>query len=251
MTTASSPGKIILFGEHAVVYGQPAIAVPVSQVRATAVVEDAPHDGVLLRARDLGLDVWLHEAAEVNPLAAAVRSLQTRLDAPLSGLTITVTSNIPIASGLGSGAAIAAALIRALAQHIGRDDLTSNAAVSALTYEVERIHHGTPSGIDNTVVSYEQAVYFVRDLAQFAPDVLTKLQQLRRTLPSPTLETFAVHTPLHILIANTGVPAPTKESVGDVRRQWLAEPSRFLSYFVSCGAIAEMARLAIGEGKLA
>ncbi len=248
MTTASAPGKIILFGEHAVVYGQPAIAVPVSQVRATAVVKTAPHEGVLLCARDLGLDLWLHDAEPAHPLGAAVRAFQTQLDAPLSGLTITITSNIPIASGLGSGAAIAAALIRALAQHHGRADLATDATVSALTYEVERIHHGTPSGIDNTVVSYEQAVYFVRDLAQFAPDIEARLGLT--DLPAPTLETFAVQQPLHILIAHTGVAAPTKESVGDVRRQWLADPATFEPLFMACGQIAERARTAIAQGDL-
>ena len=59
MVTATAPGKIILFGEHAVVYGRPAIAVPLSQVRATAVVEAGRQPGVHLFAPDLHLETTL------------------------------------------------------------------------------------------------------------------------------------------------------------------------------------------------
>jgi len=54
VTVASAPAKIILFGEHAVVYGRPAIAVPISQVRAEAIVEDSLRSGIRLRAPNLG-----------------------------------------------------------------------------------------------------------------------------------------------------------------------------------------------------
>ncbi|MDA0242571.1 MAG: mevalonate kinase [Chloroflexi bacterium] len=257
MTTASAPGKVILFGEHAVVYGQPAIAAPVPQVRATAVITPAPHAGILLAAADFGQSVWWHKANPTHPLAAAVHALASQLtlaeqDQLLSHLTITVSSTIPVASGLGSGAAIAAALIRALALHLGRADLATPAAVSALTYEVERIHHGTPSGIDNTVVSYEQPVYFVRDLATAAPDFLERLHTTGLSdLPAPALEPFAVGQPITLLIGYTGVAAPTKESVGDVRRQWLADGAHFNRLFSACGRIAQQARHALAVGDTA
>ncbi|MEE9514145.1 MAG: hypothetical protein V3V46_08705, partial [Anaerolineales bacterium] len=64
MTLASASGKAILFGEHAVVYDQPAIAVPLSQLRATVQVEslDPGTTGVLIDAPDICQSVWLHEA---------------------------------------------------------------------------------------------------------------------------------------------------------------------------------------------
>lgn len=256
MITASAPGKVILFGEHAVVYGQPAIAVPVPQVRATAVIAAAPHAGVLLQAPDFGQSLWWHESPADHPLGAAVHALAHQLTPPeraqLTHLTISVTSTIPVASGLGSGAAIAAALIRALATQIGRADLATPSAVSALTYEVERIHHGTPSGIDNTVVSYEQAVYFVRDLATAAPDIWHRLHATGMAdLPAPALEPFAIGRPLTLLIGNTGVSAPTKESVGDVRRHWLADAPAFNALFAACGRIAQQARHALAMGDVA
>ncbi|MEJ2748562.1 MAG: mevalonate kinase, partial [Anaerolineae bacterium] len=105
--------------------------------------------------------------------------------------------------------------------------------VSNLTYEVEKIHHGTPSGIDNTVVAYEKPVYFVR-------------QQ-----PQNRIETFGVKRPLRLLVADTGVRSSTKIAVGDVRRQWQADPDRFEALFDGCGRIAETARAAIESGDIA
>jgi mevalonate kinase len=234
MTIATAPGKIILFGEHAVVYGRPAIAAPLSQVRARAVVSDGSADGsVRLIVPDLGQAIALHEADEENALAAAVRQLQraAQIDR-LPPLTITVSSQIPIASGLGSGAAITAAIIRAMAQHLGLAEFVENSAVSDLTYEVEKIYHGTPSGIDNTVVAFEQPVYFQRGQAR------------------NRIEPFAVTRPLRLIVADTGVSSSTRQVVADVRRQWQANRQQFDDLFDRCGAIAEQARHALQLGDL-
>jgi mevalonate kinase len=229
---ASAPGKVILFGEHAVVYGRPAIAAPVSQVRATAVIEPHPFARVRLVAADLGTAVWLDEAAADDPLALAVRQTQVAAGlAALPGFTLTVHSDIPIASGLGSGAAVTVAVIRAVATHLGLTGLLTSDSLSTLAYEVEKIHHGTPSGIDNTVVAFEQPVYFVR-----------------RT-PHNQIETFSVAAPLRLLIGDTGVGSATRAVVGDVRRRWEAEPSRFEELFDGCGRIATAARRAIEQGE--
>ncbi len=232
-TTASAPGKIILFGEHAVVYGRPAIAAPVSQVRATAVVENSPASGIRLIAPDLGQEMMLTEAPPGHPIAAVIRQFELAANLPvLPDLVITVTSDIPIASGLGSGAAITAAVIRALCRHLGLDEYLTPAWVSAQTYEVEKIHHGTPSGIDNTVVSYEMPVYFTR------------------RKPQNRIETFSVAAPLHFLVADTAVSSSTKEVVGDVRRQWQEDRAAFDAIFDGCGRIARAARQAIEQGDL-
>lgn len=233
-TTASAPGKIILFGEHAVVYGYPAIAAPVTQVRATATVCDGDTPGVRLLAPDIGRDVWLADAREDDALAAAVRLVQRRagLD-ELPSLVIHLQSTIPIASGLGSGAASAAAVIRALAMHLRQAELSGDAAVCDLTYLVEQIHHGTPSGIDNTVVAYERPVYFVRQR------------------PENRIEPLAAGRPVHLLVGDTGLRSATHAVVGDVRRRWQEEPERFEAIFAACGAIAEEARMVLEKGDLA
>ena len=235
MVTATAPGKIILFGEHAVVYGRPAIASPLSQIRATAKIEAAQTPGVRLLAPDLDIKKSLETTlADGDAFGAAVQQVQAATGiTELPPMTITVSSQIPIAGGLGSGAAITAAVIRALATFLGFADLAAPAWVSELTYEVEKIYHGTPSGIDNTVVAYEKPVYFVR-------------QQ-----PQNRIETFAVKRPLHLLVGDTGISSSTKLSVGDVRRQWQAAPSIFEALFDECGQIAEAARAAIENGDLA
>jgi mevalonate kinase len=99
MIKASAPGKIILFGEHAVVYGRPAIAAPLSQVRATAVVVPNKGEGVRIIAPDMGANFLLDEADGNNALVAAMRQIQAaaRLES-LPNLTVTVRSDIPIAS---------------------------------------------------------------------------------------------------------------------------------------------------------
>ena len=114
MITASAPGKIILFGEHAVVYGRPAIAVPVTQVQATATIE--PHaGGLVIHALDTGRTIDYAHADPNDPLVAIVRVTLAHFGLPAPDGSITIRSTIPIASGLGSGAAVSVAVVRALA----------------------------------------------------------------------------------------------------------------------------------------
>jgi mevalonate kinase len=224
--SASAPGKVILFGEHAVVYGQPAIAVPVTQVQATATVEMAPPgSGLAIVAADLGERISLATAPEDEPLAAAAHRTLTHLSAPEPDATLTISSTIPIASGLGSGAAVSAALVRALASFLGHR--MQPAQVSALVFEVERIHHGTPSGIDNTVVAYEQPVYFIR---------------------GRPAERLTVGAPFALLIGDTGTRSPTKHVVERVRQAREHSPARYDALFDQIGDIADEARRAIEVG---
>ncbi len=231
MSQATAAGKIILFGEHAVVYGRSAIAAPISQLRATAVIQSSQAAGVRFIAPDLAREMWLASLSANDALGMAVRLVQQAANlSQLPNITITVHSDIPIASGLGSGAAISAAIIRALADYLNQPHLLEPKIVSQLTYEVEKIHHGTPSGIDNTVVAYEQPVYFVR------------------RQPTNLIAPFVVKRPLTLLIGNTGVRSSTKTVVMDVRRQWESDPDTFNALFDECDNIAEAARIGIEQG---
>ncbi|MBN1180453.1 MAG: mevalonate kinase [Anaerolineae bacterium] len=226
MVSASAPGKAILLGEHAVVYGQPAIAVPVNQVRATArVVPERRGSGLTVDARDIGRRVPFDAASPDDPLGAAVRHTLAHLNRPAPDVTIVVSSTIPIASGLGSGAAVSTAIVRALARFLGVE--LDPAAVSRLVYEVEKLHHGTPSGIDNTVIAYEQPVYFVRDRL---------------------LETFHPGAPFRLLVADSGAPSHTREVVAAVRAGWQADPQHFEHLFTQVGQRVEAARAALDAG---
>ena len=230
MTVAYAPGKVILVGEHAVVYGRPAVALPVNQVRAEATVVNAREgQGIIIEAADLGQTLVLRRggpSGSLHALQVTVAGALLYLDLSLEqDLTVTVRSTIPIARGLGSGAAVSTALTRAVAQHFSRD--LTPAEVSRLVYEVERIHHGTPSGIDNTVIAYERPVYFVR---------------------GDKPETLAVGRPLTLLVADTGLASPTKEVVDAVRQAWRRSRERYEELFDRAGSIAVEVRRAIETG---
>lgn len=229
MIEATAPGKIILFGEHAVVYGRPAIAVPVAEVQARAVLHPAGSGaGFRITAPDLGQDYDLAEADPDDPLAAIVQAaLQYLGQTAAPAATLQISSTIPLGRGLGSGAAISTAVVRALAQFLHRP--LAPAEVSSLVYEVEKLYHGTPSGIDNTVVAFEQPVYFIKG---------RPIQRMR------------VKHPLTLIVGDTGIVAPTHTVVGDLRRRWQAKPERYEGYFDEVGVIVNQARVAIEEGRL-
>ena len=116
-----APGKVILFGEHAVVYGRPALAVPVTQVQAEAVVEPGePGAGLTIVAADLGETIAVRDAPADHPLAAAARLTLVKFGLDDPDWRVTVRSTIPIASGMGSGAAVSAAIVRALVEAADR-----------------------------------------------------------------------------------------------------------------------------------
>jgi mevalonate kinase len=226
VTDATAPGKIILFGEHAVVYGEPAIAVPLRQLRATASVETAPPgSGLTLIAADLDRVIPIETASENEPLAAMARLTLEHLNASTPDATLTIRSDIPIASGLGSGTAVSTAMARALAAYLGYE--LPPADVSQLVYAVEKLYHGTPSGVDNTVIAYEMPVFFVRGQA---------------------LETFEISGNFVFLIGDSGVPSSTRIAVGDVRRGWQKKPERYEQLFRKIGSLVREARSLFDTG---
>jgi mevalonate kinase len=224
---ASAPGKIILFGEHAVVYGRPAIAVPVLQVHADVAIEAAPEGQVKIDAADVGRVYDLGSASPDDPIATLIRLTCARLGVETKSFSVRIRSTVPVARGLGSGAAVSVATARALGEFF-RHPL-SRAEVSALAYEIERLHHGTPSGIDNTVIAYAQPVYFARD---------------------HPFESFHVPEPFEIAIADTGVASSTKIAVGDVRRAWEADRRRYETLFDEIQGIVDSARAALERGDM-
>ncbi len=220
-----------MFGEHAVVYGRPAIAVPVAQVRAKVIAmaePRAPRGQVRIIAPNVGLDTTLEQLPADNPLAVVIhQSMAAMQVSHIPACTLTITSTIPIAGGMGSGAAVSVATLRALSALLGRP--LSNEQISQLVYQAEMIYHGTPSGIDNTVITYARPVYFVK---------------------GQPLEILPVKKPFILVIGDTGLKSPTSVAVADVRQAWERERTRFEQLFDAAGAIATSGRTAIETGRV-
>lgn len=135
-----APGKLILSGEHAVVYGYPAIAMPLSLGVTTTIT---------LRQ---GLST-----CDIAPVDSMLwKAIKTVV--PKNGMDISIHSNLPMGKGLGSSAALSVSLCREVARiqghHLPLPELLSQAM------QMEKIFHGTPSGLDHTVSALEQSILF-------------------------------------------------------------------------------------------
>lgn len=227
--TATAPGKFILFGEHAVVYGEPALAFPITtvQARATvnALIKGNPGE-IYIEAPDISLSAPVLELDPDHPLRAAVYAvLGEKGPDEIPSCKIQISSTIPPASGLGSGAAVSAAIIRALSAFLGQR--LSNEQVSQLAFQVEKIHHGTPSGIDNTVIAYQEPIYYLK---------------------GEPFQFLSIKKPFLILIADSGRPGQTREAVQQVRQYWINDSEKYDTVFKAIGKISKEAKELINIG---
>jgi len=192
---AAGHGKIILLGEHAVVYGSRAIAAPIPlAVRARVMDED---DGVWLVVPRWGVEQRLRSDPKMRrsfevPAALILESLGLIE----RSMRIEVYSEIPRAMGLGGSSAVAVAIIRALDRHfsLGLHD----EEVNVLAFQCERVAHGTPSGIDNTVATYGRPLLY-------------------RAGDPPLIEPLELPEPITLVIGMTGVESLTAKTVARVR----------------------------------
>jgi mevalonate kinase len=228
---AYAPGKIILFGEHSVVYGQPAIALPVQKVRAKAKIFANPTgnpDQIIIDTPDLGKTLEFLKLPERDPLFIAINEIKKLLKVKtLPSCRIQLCSEIPIAAGLGSGAAISVALIKALSSFLG---MTLEAeTVSNIAYQTEIYYHGTPSGIDNSVIAHEKPMWYIKGFP---------------------FEPIKITVPLTFVIADSGIKSETGSVVGDVRQKRDADPVFFNNCFEKIGKITKSGRKALEAGHL-
>lgn len=230
--SAHYPGKIILFGEHAVVYHSQAIAIPVNRVQSRAVITPLigePQSKIIVYAPDIHLSATLDTLPPENPVAAAIRLTLQRLGLQVTlPFEVRVTSDIPIAAGLGSGASVTCAIASAISSFLG---IPLNAkGISEIAFEIEKLHHGTPSGVDNTVIAYRRPVVFQRGGA---------------------IEPLMVGAKMEFIIADTGIKARTGEVVGGVRARWQADQPYYETRFDAIQQVVSTAREAIRSGDIA
>ncbi len=188
-----SAGKIILFGEHAVVYGRPALALPLTDA-ISAVVYDSPS------GTRFDIPAWGFRQGAGESAVQLLNLLLGRLGLGSKKLLIEVRSRIPAAAGLGASAALAVAIIRALDNAFLLQ--LNDQAVNELAFECETLAHGTPSGIDNTVAVFGKTIVFRNEGPQ-------RIREL-------SLENLPP-----LVVVWSGSRGSTRQQVEAVRNRWL------------------------------
>ena len=202
---ASAPAKVILLGEHFVVYGEPAIVLAIDK-RVYAKAELRDDKQLYLRSVNLNLAGHFENrflkmeqgsAKEARlrfePLKLVVEKvLEIYGESP--GLSVEVNSTVPVAAGLGSSAAVAAAVTAAVGALLNVK--VSKEDIFRISYEAEKIVHGTPSGVDPAISTFGGTLLFQMDTG-FRP--------------------LEVKADIPLVIGYTGVERSTRAQVAKVR----------------------------------
>ncbi len=244
MATGVGYGKVILFGEHFVVYGQPAIASALADTtvaeatlaKGAGGLEEGPEtfviegDGWTLYDNRPETPGYKRGKAEEQRRSMELILAHLKIDAKKSPINIELKGTLRAASGVGASAAACAALVRALSSlfDLGLTDDEVNAAA----HEGERGFHGTPSGIDDTAATYGGLFIF------------------RKGKPKNHVELLRAPAPMELVLGNTGLTASTSAVVEDVRRRRGAEPDRYERVFKEAERVVGEARDAIVAGEL-
>ena len=210
----TAAGKVILLGEHAVVYGKHAVALPI----ADAVTADVK---VSKQASTVSVPAWnIRDQLVTNDasgIGAAVSLIQRDLGIADSHFAIRLHSRLPRAMGLGSSAAFAVAILRAFDAELGLG--LDNAKINAIAFACEKLAHGTPSGIDNTIATYGHAMLF-------------------RRAESLELEELHPVEPVPLVIACSSKSGLTREQVAGVRRRRAQSRAQYDAVFEQMDALS-------------
>jgi mevalonate kinase len=218
--------KAILINEHFVVYGVPAIAVPVF----------LPVEVQVTVRRGAGLRVLVHPAtgedawhAEDTDRFEAIRRVMKAvgLSETQRMVQIQCVDDLSGWSGLGSSAGFCVALARALCKAL--DGSCTDEEVNRIAYEGEKVFASNPSGIDNTVATYGRPLWFERG----------------RT---PSWEWVRVGAPLWMVVGSSGMPSRTRDEVEKVARFREARSSLFSDMIQDATKLGRNARLALESG---
>lgn len=222
-------GKIILTGEHSVVYGKHAVAAPIS-LKMMARVRDRDRDVVVMIPR-WGVEQKLKFGDDHRySIYRSLEMILDELDLRDKGMSIEIQPEVPRAMGMGGSAALAVSIIRALSDHF-KLNLTEN-EVRDLSFKSEDIIHGGASGIDNTVATYRELIIY------------------RKEEP-PKMESLKLKQSIPVVIGLSGVESMTSGMVAKVRRAHERYPEWYGQIFDRMDELALASREALEEGDLA
>jgi hydroxymethylglutaryl-CoA reductase len=202
----SAAGKVILLGEHAVVYGKHALALPIPEAVNATVHEVAR--GLTVEVPDWRLS--LEVSPDADGIDAAVLRIVDRLGIPRDGFAIRVRSALPSAMGLGSSAAFAVAIVRAFDRLLGLS--LDDAQVNEIAFDCERLAHGSPSGVDNTLATYGRPLLF-------------------RSGDGGLIEPLELAAPPPIVVACSHDAGVTHEQVAGVRARYERQRTAYAAIF--------------------
>ncbi len=229
---SSACGKVILLGEHAVVYGRSALAAPIPLAVEARVVDAT--SGVHLLIPRWGVEQRVPPMAEHPAGAAGILALLLEhQELAHRALTIEVFASIPRAMGLGGSAALAVSVIRALDLHF-RLGLRAE-QINAFAFECERAAHGAPSGVDNTLATYGSTMLY-RAADNAATAAFTELTLAR---------------PLPVVIGMSGKESLTATSVARVAAAWRRNRPRYEGIFDQIESLTRAGADAARDGELA
>lgn len=226
----SASGKIILLGEHAVVYGRSAIALPIPLAVEATVRKYVKGEGqgVDILIPRWGLEQKVH--AGTQGLAGILGAVLNELNLLDENMAIEVFPHVPRAMGLGGSSALAVAILRAVDHAF--DLALGNERINELAFECEKAAHGTPSGVDNTVATYGTPLIY------------------RRVDDQPEFEALKLAEPLDLVVGITGKESLTADAVARVRKAWQHYPDRYEGLFDQIQAVTDAGSKALIGGNL-
>ncbi|WP_117161617.1 mevalonate kinase [Paraliobacillus sp. X-1268] len=219
----SAHSKLILVGEHAVVYGEPAIALPFPEIEVKATVDQV--DGPIQINSSFYYGLLSDMPDKLEGLAICIKKTCKELDQDATGFRIQIESSIPIGRGLGSSAAIAIAIVRSLYAYY-EHDLSRNDLMKLVDI-AETYAHGSPSGIDMAAASSEVPIWFEKD---------------------KEIEHVYINKPFHLVVADTGRIGDTHAAVASIKEQYKVDFTETKLSIAHLGKLTTQARTALHDG---